>query len=212
MQASLRACVLAAAAMLTIGASLADVAWTPDLVHSRAEFTVSHMVLSKVWGHVPIRSITLETTTSSVIPTHIDALLDVTHEDTDNHDRDQDLRSETYFDIEHYPTMSFHSTRIIPHPPDDADVTGDITIKNVTKTVTFPIHVVGRIPDSGGTRVGYTGQFHIDRRDFGIVDNRLTAAGVLLVGYDVTIGLTVEATSPDTSFLKDTAKTAPSTK
>jgi polyisoprenoid-binding protein YceI len=197
----LRACVLAAAALVTIAASPARIAWTPDLVHSRAEFTVSHMVLSKVWGHVPIRSITLETDTSSVIPTKIDALLDVTHEDTDNHDRDADLRSETYFDVARYPTMTFHSTKIEPSGPNDATVTGDITIKNVTKSITFPIHVVGRIPDPAGTRVGYTGELHIDRRDFGIVDTRLTPAGVLLVGYDVTIGLTVEATAPQTSFL-----------
>jgi polyisoprenoid-binding protein YceI len=203
MNIHLRTCVLLAAAMVGIAASPAQIAWTPDLVHSRAEFTVSHMVLSKVWGHIPIRAISLETTESSVIPTHIDALLDVTHEDTDNHDRDNDLRSETYFDIAHYPTMTFHSTKIVPTGPDDATVTGDITIKRVTKSVTFPIHVVGRIPDVAGTRVGYTGELHIDRRDFGIIDNRLTPAGILLVGYDVTIGLTVEATTPQTSFLHD---------
>jgi polyisoprenoid-binding protein YceI len=193
------------AAIAMLAAAPATLAWTPDLIHSRAEFTVSHMVLSKVWGHVPIRSITLETTSASVIPVKIDALLDVTHEDTDNHDRDADLRSETYFDIAHYPTMRFHSTKITPTGPDDATVTGDITIKNVTKPITFPMHVVGRIPDTAGTRVGYTAEFHIDRRDFGIVDNRLTAAGVLFVGYDVTIGLTVEATSPDAEFLKTAA-------
>jgi polyisoprenoid-binding protein YceI len=175
------------------------VSWTPDLVHSRAEFTVSHMVLSKVWGHIPIRSITLETPHDSVIPERIEAVLDVTHEDTDNHDRDRDLRSDTYFDVEHYPAITFHSTRIEPRGPDDADVTGDVTIKNITKSVVFPIHVVGRIPDPAGTRVGFTGELHIDRRDFNIVDSRLTPAGVLLVGYDVAIGLTVEATTPGTN-------------
>jgi polyisoprenoid-binding protein YceI len=193
---------LSAVPLLLLAASPPTVAWNPDLVHSRAEFTVSHMVLSKVWGHVPIRSLTLTTSPASVIPTHIDALLDVTHEDTDNHDRDADLRSETYFDVEHYPTMAFHSTRIDPKGPDDAEVSGDITIKGVTKPVTFAIHVVGRIPEGAGTRVGYTGELHIDRRDFGLVDNRLTPAGVLLVGYDVAIGLTVEATTPDGSFRK----------
>jgi polyisoprenoid-binding protein YceI len=202
----LRSATLAAATFATTGAATAPVSWNPDLVHSRAEFTVSHMVLSKVWGHVPIRSLTLQTTPNSVIPQKIDAVLDVTHEDTDNHDRDEDLRSETYFDVAHYPNMTFHSTAIVPNGPDDAQVTGNITIKNVTKSVTFPIHVVGRIPDSAGTRVGYTGELHIDRRDFGIVDNRLTPAGVLLVGYDVTIGLTVEATNADASFLKTAAK------
>jgi polyisoprenoid-binding protein YceI len=195
MPALFRSAALIAATFLTLGAAPRPVAWSVDLVHSRAEFTVSHMVLSKVWGHVPIRSLTLSTAPNSVIPQQIDAVLDVTHEDTDNHDRDADLRSETYFDIAHYPTMAFHSTSIVASGPD-----------NVTKTVTFPIHVVGRIPDTAGSRVGYTGELHVDRRDFGIVDGRLTPAGVLLVGYDVTIGLTVEATNPDTTFAKTAAK------
>jgi polyisoprenoid-binding protein YceI len=195
MPALFRSAALIAATFLTLGAAPRPVAWSVDLVHSRAEFTVSHMVLSKVWGHVPIRSLTLSTAPNSVIPQQIDAVLDVTHEDTDNHDRDADLRSETYFDIAHYPTMAFHSTSIVASGPDDAQV-----------TVTFPIHVVGRIPDTAGSRVGYTGELHVDRRDFGIVDGRLTPAGVLLVGYDVTIGLTVEATNPDTTFAKTAAK------
>lgn len=71
----------------------------------------------------------------------------------------------------------------------------------MTKPITLPIHIEGRIPKAAGQRVGYTGQRHIDRRDFGIVDTRLTRAGVLLVGYGVTIGLTVEATSFDPVFL-----------
>jgi polyisoprenoid-binding protein YceI len=206
MPRSFKPAVLAAAFMLTTAASPPLVVWNTDLIHSRAEFTVSHMVLSKVWGHVPIRSLTIETPPNSVIPQEIDAVLDVTHEDTDNHERDADLRSTTYFDIEHYPTMTFHSTRIVAQGTDDAQVTGTITIKNVTKTVSFPIHVVGRIPEGTGTRVGYTGAFHIDRRDFGIVDNRLTPAGVLFVGYDVTIGLTAEATVPDPNFLKTASR------
>jgi polyisoprenoid-binding protein YceI len=172
--------------------------WTADLVHSRAEFTVSHLVVSKVWGHIPIAEMSLGARPGSAIPTQIEAVLNVAHEDTDNHDRDADLRSATYFDIAHYPTMSFRSTEIAPKDPDDFTVSGDLTIKNVTKPVTFLVHIEGRIPDeTGGTRVGYSAQLHIDRRQWGIVDNRLSAAGVLLVGYDVTIGLTAEAVSND---------------
>ena len=56
------------------------------------------MVVSQVWGHLPIRQLTLVNAGNSPIPQKIDALLDVSHEDTDNHDRDADLRSPTYFD------------------------------------------------------------------------------------------------------------------
>ena len=175
------------------------VTWKSDLVHSRAQFTVSHMIVSKVWGHIPITELDLTTQSGGVVPEKIVAVLNVAREDTDNHDRDADLRSDTYFDVAKYPSITFRSTKVVTKGPDDFDVTGDLTIKNVTKPVTIPVHVTGRIPDAAGTRVGYTGDLHIDRRDWGIVDQRLTPAGVLLVGYDVDIGLTVEAVSADPS-------------
>ncbi len=178
--------------------SAAGSALVADLVHSRAEFTVSHMVLSKVWGHIPIRALAIEASPGSIVPTKIDVTLDPAHEDTDNHERDADLRSATYFDVAEYPTITFHSAKItmVPKSTTDFIVEGDLTIKNITKRVSFPAHVVGVIPsETGGSNVGYAGELHIDRRDFNMVDQRLTPAGVLLVGYDVAIGLTVEAAS-----------------
>lgn len=173
------------------------IVWQADLAHSRAEFTVSHMVVSKVWGHIPVRQLTIINNSRTPVPQRIDALLDVSHEDTDNHDRDADLRSPTYFDVAKYPTMTFRSTSISAKDNTDFVVSGDLTIKDVTKPVTFPVQVVGIIPEGNGWRVRYTGQLTIDRRDWGIVDSRLTPAGVLLVGYTVNIGLTVEAVTND---------------
>jgi len=193
------ALLLAFAGLPVASAADAPVVWNADLNHCRAEFTVSHLIVSKVWGHIPIRSLTMTSARGSVVPLQIDALLDVAHEDTDNHDRDTDLRSATYFDVAEYPTMTFHSTRIVVTGRDDFTVTGDLTIRATTRSVSFPVHVEGRIPDPAGTRVGYSGQLHVDRRDFGIVDARLSPLGVLLVGYDVTIGLTVEALTADPS-------------
>lgn len=186
-----------AAAPLAAAAASTPIVWQADLAHCRAEFTVSHMVVSKVWGHVPVRELTIVNTGRSAIPERIDALLDVSHEDTDNHMRDSDLRSPTYFDVAKYPTMTFHSTSIETKDANDFMVTGNLTIKDVTKPVSFPVQIVGIIPDGNGSRVGYSGQLTIDRRDWGIVDNRLTPAGVLLVGYTVNIGLTVEAVTND---------------
>jgi polyisoprenoid-binding protein YceI len=179
-------------------ATSAPVTWQADLAHCRAEFTVSHMVVSKVWGHVPIRKLTLLNAPGTTVPVRIDALLDVSHEDTDNHDRDADLRSPTYFDTAQYPTMTFVSTSVEPKDAKNFVVDGNLTIKNVTKPVSFPVSLVGVIPDgTGGWRVGYSGHLVIDRRDWGIVDKSLTPAGVLLVGYTVDIVLTVEATGRD---------------
>jgi polyisoprenoid-binding protein YceI len=188
--------------LLPIAAAAAPaVEWQADLVHSRAEFTVSHLVVSKVWGHIPIQSLTIVNKGGSIVPQKIDAVLNVSREDTDNHDRDRDLRSATYFDVAQYPTMEFHSTAISPIDATSFRVTGNLTIKNVTKPVTFTASLVGIIPEvKGGWRVGYESSLQIDRREWGIVDNRLTPAGVLLVGYKVDIGLTVEATTNDPSL------------
>ncbi len=186
-----------AAIPLFAGAATPPIVWQADLAHCRAEFTVSHMIVSKVWGHIPVRQLTIADAGRTPVPTQIDALLDVSHEDTDNHDRDADLRSPTYFDVAKYPTMTFRSTSIVAKDSSNFIVTGDLTIKNVTKAVTFPVQVVGIIPEGRGWRVGYTGQLTIDRRNWGIVDSSLTAAGVLLVGYTVNIGLTVEAVTND---------------
>jgi len=188
--------VLALAATV-VASSSPPISWEADLAHCRAEFTVSHMVVSKVWGHIPIRQLTIVNAGHTAVPQRIDAVLDVSHEDTDNHDRDADLRSPTYFDVAKYPTMTFHSTSIVAKDASDFVVTGNLTIKNVTKPVSFPAQVVGVIPEGKGWRVGYTGALTIDRRDWGIVDSRLTPAGVLLVGYAVDIGLTVEAVTDD---------------
>ncbi|MGA7354573.1 MAG: YceI family protein [Candidatus Cybelea sp.] len=185
------------AAPVVVGAAAAPIEWQADLAHCRAQFMVSHMVVSQVWGHIPVRQLTIVNTGRTAVPQRIDALLDVSHEDTDNHIRDADLRSPTYFDVAKYPTMTFHSTSIVAKDASEFSVTGNLTIKNVTKPVTFPAQIVGIIPEGNGSRVGYTGQLTIDRRDWGIVDNRLTPAGVLLVGYTVNIGLTVEAVTND---------------
>jgi polyisoprenoid-binding protein YceI len=96
--------------------------------------------------------------------------------------------------------MEFHSTAISPIDATSFRVTGNLTIKNVTKPVTFVATLVGIIPEGKGWRVGYSSTLQIDRREWGIVDARLTAAGVLLVGYKVDIGLTVEATTNDPSL------------
>jgi polyisoprenoid-binding protein YceI len=194
-----RLLIILTLALIPLSATAATPAtvWDADLAHCRAEFTVSHMIVSKVWGHIPVRQLTIANTGRTVVPQHIEAILDVSHEDTDNQIRDADLRSPTYFDVAKYPTMTFRSTSIVARSSSDFDVMGDLTIKSVTRPVAFPVQVVGIIPEGSGWRVGYSGQLTIDRRNWGIVDARLTPAGVLLVGYTVNIGLTVEAVTND---------------
>jgi polyisoprenoid-binding protein YceI len=191
---------IAAATIPLVASAAGTISWHVDPIHTRASFTVSHFVISKVDGHIPIASMSLSSATGSVIPTAVDVILDVAHESTDNDMRDGDLKSPTYFDIAKYPTAHFRSTRIVANGAKDFTMTGDLTIKDVTKVVSIPVHVEGTIPDRHGVRIVYTAQFHIDRRDYRMVDASLTAAGVLVVGYDATIGLSVDATTDDPSI------------
>ena len=111
------------AAPVVVGAAAAPIEWQADLAHCRAQFMVSHMVVSQVWGHIPVRQLTIVNTGRTAVPQRIDALLDVSHEDTDNHIRDADLRSPTYFDVGKYPTMTFHSTSIVAKDANEFTVT-----------------------------------------------------------------------------------------
>jgi polyisoprenoid-binding protein YceI len=179
----------------------ADQAWTADIVHSRAEFLVTHLIVSKVWGHVPIKSLEISTDATG-LPTSLDVVMVPGRLDTDNHDRDADLRSANYFDVEKYPTMSFKSDSISATGKTSDGRTsfalkGELTIKGVTKPVVLNGTIEGRIPDSDATeRIGYSATTTIDRRAFGLDDARMSPAGIPLVGDDVAITLTVEATRP----------------
>jgi polyisoprenoid-binding protein YceI len=192
------ACVAASLPLFAVAAT--PVVWRVDPIHTRASFSASHFVISRVDGHIPIKAMTLATASGSLIPTAVDVTLDVANESTDNDMRDNDLKSPTYFDIGTYPTAHFHANTIAATGPKDFTMTGDLTIKDVTKSVTIPVHVEGTIPDRGGVRVVYTAQFHIDRRDYHMVDQGLTGAGVLVVGNDVTVGLSVDAVTKDPSI------------
>jgi polyisoprenoid-binding protein YceI len=177
----------------------ADLVWTPDVVHSRAEFLVSHLVVSKVWGHIPFLSLELATEPSGM-PTRVHAVLNPAHLDTDNHDRDADLRSPAFFDIAQYPTITFESTSFSPagKSPDGLvayTCAGNLTIKGITKAVSLAGTIAGRVPDGANTeRIGYSAATTIDRRDFGLDDARMSPGGIPIVGNAVQITLTMEAT------------------
>ena len=147
--------------------------------HCRAEFTVSHMIVSRVWGHIPVRELTIVFDEGRTpVPSHIDA---DSRRQPRGHGQSRSRCRSSVADVLRRCKVSHHDVSL------DFDrarkivriftVTGDLTIKNVTKPVTFPVQVVGIIPEGRGWRVGYTGQLTIDRRNWGIVDGRLTPGG-----------------------------------
>jgi polyisoprenoid-binding protein YceI len=108
--------------------------------------------------------------------------------DTKNPDRDGTLRSDNFFDVKRYPTMTFRSTKVVPRGKDLAHVTGDLTIRGVTRSVTVPVRLVGISTQDGVERAGFETTFTVDRRQFGITGGRwIAGAPSGILGNDVTV-------------------------
>jgi polyisoprenoid-binding protein YceI len=168
--------------------------WKIDPAHSAAHFSVRHLMISNVRGEFTkitgSASINLADPTKSTVEVQIDANSVNTREPQ----RDDHLRSADFFDVANYPTLSFRSTQIIANGPDNLKITGDLTIRGVTKEVTFEAE--GPTPPVkdpwGNIRAGITASTKIDRRDFDLRFNGLTEAGGVVVGDEIKITLDAE--------------------
>ena len=171
-------------------------AWTIDPGHSAATFQVRHMVVSNVKGEFagPIGTAIFDPNDLSTL--RIDATIDARTINTRNADRDKDLRSDLFFDVAKYPRITFKSRRVVSQGPGKLRVTGDLTLHGITKPVTLDVE--GPTPEItdiwGSRRIGATGTTTVDRRDFGLVYNRVLEGGGAVVGDQVTIPLDVELT------------------
>lgn len=167
--------------------------WTVDSVHSNLGFSVRHMMMAKVRGKFTRAKAELQIPQATAIPQSIVAVIDAASVDTRDDQRDAHLRSVDFFDVEHYPELAFRSTSIQKVGDMAFDVTGDLTIRGTTKTVTFPVEIEGEATDPFGIRrIGYSAKLRVDRRDFGLIFNQPLETGGVLVGNDVEIELDIE--------------------
>jgi len=167
--------------------------WTLDPVHSVAEFKVRHMMISNVKGQFTGITCLLKLDENDITGSLLEAIIDVSSIQTREEQRDAHLRSADFFDVEHFPTMTFRSTQVNPTAEEIA-VTGDLTIRGKTRQVTFQVHgpTKARKDPWGNTRIGVSAAAKINRRDFGLTWNTTLEAGGILVGDDVSISLDVE--------------------
>jgi polyisoprenoid-binding protein YceI len=171
--------------------------WTIDPGHSAATFQVRHMVVANVKGEFagPVGSATFDPKDLSTL--RIEATIDARTINTRNTDRDKDLRSNLFFDVGKYPKITFKSRSVAVQGPGKLKVAGDLTMHGVTKAVTLDVEgPTAEIKDIWGSRrIGATATTTIDRRDFGLVYNRMLEGGGAVVGDQVSIELDVELTS-----------------
>jgi polyisoprenoid-binding protein YceI len=168
--------------------------WQIDPAHSTAHFGVRHMLISTVRG--AFEKVSGSVVLDEVDPTKsaIDLAIDAASVGTREPKRDAHLRSADFFDVEKYPTITFHSTKIAKAGQDEYRVTGDLTIRGVTKSVT--LDVVGpTAPQTtpwGAVARGVSAKGSVNRKDWGLTWNAPIEAGGFVVGDEVQIELEAE--------------------
>jgi polyisoprenoid-binding protein YceI len=168
--------------------------WNIDPVHSAAEFKIRHLMISNVKGHFPKLSGVLTLDESNPTNSSVQASIDVSSIETRDAQRDAHLKSADFFDAEKFPTMSFKSTKVSAITAGEGKVEGDLTIRDVTRSVIFDVE--GPTPHTkdpwGNTRVGISATTKISRKEFGLTWSAPLEAGGVMVGDEVTITLEVE--------------------
>jgi polyisoprenoid-binding protein YceI len=166
--------------------------WDIDPVHSDVSFAVRHMMVGKVRGRFATFSGEI-VTGDDVTDSFVTASIDSTSVDTGNEQRDADLRSGRFFDVQKYPLWTFRSTGVRADGGSYV-VDGELTINGVTRSVPLALEVNGIGPDTnGGTRAGFSASTTIDRNDFGVDIKLPLDGGGVVVGDKVQITLEIEA-------------------
>jgi polyisoprenoid-binding protein YceI len=186
--------LIAAALFAGLAAPAFAADYAVDANHTQATFTVTHLAISRVSGKVPVASGTV-TLGSTDLPTGISVTFSAKDIDTQSADRDRDLRSPDWFEVDKFPTMTFVS-KTITGTSQAFTIVGDLTMHGVTKPVTLTAKTLGKMTDARNrTHVGYSASGTLDRRDWGLNWGKTAPGGALIAGNDVTLDINVEVVS-----------------
>ena len=168
-----------------------------DNNHTAIEFRVKHFGLVDVPGFFRDFTGSIDINAADMTKSSVEFSAKMTSVDTGVAGRDNHLRTADFFEVEKYPEMTFKSTKVEMRGS-AWYLTGDLTMKGVTKSVTFPFDVVGFLPDarSGGTRVGVVAETTINRRDFGVTYGANLPNGAQAISDNVRVVLNIEALAP----------------
>jgi polyisoprenoid-binding protein YceI len=173
---------------------LATGTYAIDTTHSRLGFVARHAMVTKVRGSFNTFDATVDVDGDDLAASKVSVTIDVNSIDTRNEQRDGHLRSNDFLDIATYPEITFVSTEVTPVGDDVIRVTGDLTIKGVSKPVTIDFTYEGSAVDPfGNQRVGFEGSVVINRKDWGITWNAALETGGVLVSDKVTLEFEISA-------------------
>lgn len=184
-----------ALAVLVLGASptLAADTYMIDRVHSEVGFQIRHIV-TKVRGRFTDFEGTIQGDRARPEASSVEIKIRAASIDTDNENRDKDLRSANFFEVEKYPEIDFKSSRIVARGQDRYEVTGTLSMHGVTKEITLPVIFLGFAKDPrGNEKAGFEAEITLGRKDFGILWNRTLDTGGLLLGDEVYVSINIEA-------------------
>lgn len=167
--------------------------WNVDATHTNVGFSVRHMMVSNVKGSFTGIEGAVEGDANNLEDAKINFKIDVNTINTNNKDRDDHLRSDDFFSAEKYPNITFASTNIVQTKEDEYDVTGDLTVKDVTKNTTFKVTRTGAGKNPWGVDViGFETETKISRKEYGLTWNQALETGGALVGDDIKISVELQ--------------------
>jgi polyisoprenoid-binding protein YceI len=189
----MRQSFVAALLLFTVLPGFAQTAWKADKAHSGVKFTVSHLVIAEVEGRFTDFDATVTTTKDDWSDMAVQATIKTASISTDNERRDNHLRSDDFLNAEKFPELTFKSSRVEPAGKNTYRITGDLTIRDITRPVILDLTFKGVIRDPyGNTKAGFRATTTIDRFDWGVKWSKAMETGGLVAGKDVTITLLFE--------------------
>lgn len=188
------ATLLAVASIAPAGAQNVVHAWTIDPNHTAAQFAVRHLLVSTVRGQFDKVTGALQWDGSDLRTLSIQVTIEAASVNTRVVMRDNDLRSANFFEVDKYPAITFTSTRVEPVSQGRFRIIGNLTIRGVTRELALEAEGPSpQLRQGPMIRVGASATTRIDRRDFGLLYNRVVE-GAAVVGDEVTITIDIEAT------------------
>lgn len=189
-------CISAAAVILSVPASAATSTWQIDPAHTAAQFAVKHLMISTVRGAFKGVTGTVVWDDQDITKSTVNVTIDATTVDTSEPKRDADLKSDHFFEVAKYPTITFKSTKVAQVGAGKLKVTGDLTIHGVTKQVMLEVDgPSASVKDPwGNTRTAISASTKINRQDYNVKWNATMDGGGVVVSDDVNITIDLEMT------------------
>jgi polyisoprenoid-binding protein YceI len=167
--------------------------YTIDKTHSEVAFQVRHL-LTRVRGRFTEFSGTVLLDQDHPERSSASLTIDASSVDTGTDDRDTHLRSDDFFAVTTYPTLTFQSSKVVKTSDDTYDVIGTLTIRGIAREITLPATYLGAAKDPwGNARAGFEATLTLNRKDFGLTWNAALETGGFLVGDEVRVSLSIQA-------------------